>query len=133
MAKLEKLDQTYYDMDDPEEEPASGREESAEIGTSDSVRMTTDHKTIKQWVQRRGGRPIAFRDKPEGTAGLIIDFSNFILSNNLVRLSWKEFFRKFDQAGLVFLYQEETGSGEKSQFNALVDKYALTLDHILDS
>ncbi|MBV9349705.1 MAG: hypothetical protein JO026_03060, partial [Patescibacteria group bacterium] len=31
-------------------------------------------------------------------------------------ISWDEFFRIFDDRGLLFLYQEETANGEQSRF-----------------
>jgi hypothetical protein len=39
---------------------------------------------------------------------------------NLVEISWDEFFKKFDEANLALVYEEETASGQRSNFNKLV-------------
>jgi len=35
---------------------------------------------------------------------------------NLVEISWDEFFKEFDEANLALVYEEETASGEPSYF-----------------
>ena len=42
--------------------------------------------------------------------------------DNLEEISWEELFEKFDDANLALLYQEETASGERSNFNKLVGR-----------
>lgn len=38
----------------------------------------------------------------------------------LQKISWDEWFRKFDERDLAFLYQQRTASGRPSRFNKLV-------------
>ena len=40
----------------------------------------------------------------------------------LEEISWEEFFERFDDASLALLHQEETASGEKSNFNKLIGR-----------
>lgn len=42
--------------------------------------------------------------------------------DNLEEISWDEFFEKFDESNLALLYQEETASGQRSNFNKLVGR-----------
>jgi hypothetical protein len=35
-------------------------------------------------------------------------------------LTWGEFFEKFDEAELSFLYQDETADGKKSRFHKFI-------------
>jgi len=42
----------------------------------------------------------------------------------LEKVSWDEFFEKFDQSNLEFLYQEKTADGQTSRFNKFVRRSA---------
>ncbi len=88
-------------------------------------KTTTDHETIRQWVEERGGRPSAVkRTREEGEEiGIIrIDFPGYSGGESLEEISWDEWFEKFDDSDLVFLYQEETSEGERINFNKLVKR-----------
>jgi hypothetical protein len=82
------------------------------------AKRTRDHDTIRRWAERRGGRPTMV----EGTQILRIDFDDPDGSRdeNLVPVSWDEFFRAFDERGLELLYQEHTHDGHISRFNKFV-------------
>ena len=41
---------------------------------------------------------------------------------NLVAISWDEFFKKFDEQQLALTYQETTAEGKKSNFNKLISR-----------
>jgi catechol 2,3-dioxygenase-like lactoylglutathione lyase family enzyme len=84
------------------------------------AKTTRDHDTIRRWVEERGGRPATVRGTARGAEpGLLrIDFQE--PDENLEPLEWDEFFEKFDEAGLTFLYQEETADGGLSRFNKFV-------------
>lgn len=75
---------------------------------------TTDHETIRKWVEARGGKPVHVA----GTGGigdpgiLRVEFPD----PDLEDISWEEFFEKFDSSGLTFLYQETTEDGRESRF-----------------
>jgi hypothetical protein len=86
---------------------------------------TTDHDTIRQWVEERGGQPATVADTQQGNeeAGLLrIDFPDHGEDAELEAISWDAFFEKFDEENLAFLYQEETDDGETSRFCRFVSK-----------
>jgi hypothetical protein len=90
------------------------------------AQITTDHDQIRKWAEARGGRPATVRSThAKSDAGIIrIEFPEAPNSKHeaLEEISWDEFFKKFDESGLALLYQEETASGEKSNFNKLIGR-----------
>lgn len=85
--------------------------------TGESQR-TTDHERIKRWAEERGGKPATVTRTKEGDeAGVLrIDFEGYSGEDSLEEISWKEFFEKFDEKNLEFLYQDKTRDGEQSRF-----------------
>jgi hypothetical protein len=86
---------------------------------------TTNHDTIRDWVEARDGQPSAVKRTRGGRGkndpGIIrIDFPGYSGQGSLEPISWDEFFEKFDDGDLVFVYQEETARGQQSNFNKLV-------------
>lgn len=81
---------------------------------------TTDHDTIRQWIENHGGRParVAQRDKSEGGGILRVDFGE--KEESLEEISWDAFFDIFEDRNLAFLYQEEASRGRDSRFNKFV-------------
>lgn len=86
--------------------------------------MTTDHHHIREWVESREAWPatVAQTHSSEDPGIIRIDFPDYSGANSLDRISWEEWFQKFDESGLVFLYQETLASGEQSNFNKLVSR-----------
>jgi len=75
-----------------------------------SAKTTTNHKEIRRWVEERGGHPSTVkRTMGKGhTPGLLrIDYPGFSGEESLEEITWDEFFDKFDQEELAFLYQDE--------------------------
>lgn len=76
--------------------------------------ITTNHQEIKQWAQKYGGKPQVI-DDPQALSdipGVRIDFpgkiDDFLLSETKVRdVSWEEFFKKFEENQLAFIYIPE--------------------------
>ncbi len=87
-------------------------------------KTTTDHKTIQAWSEARGGKPATVKStEKDGEAGVLrIDFPGYSGAGSLEEISWDEFFKKFDEKKLAFLYQEHTSSGEESRFFKLVSR-----------
>jgi hypothetical protein len=86
---------------------------------SDDTKMTVDHNIIKHWIEERGGEPakISKPDIPVEEEGVLrIKFRGFQYESNLVPISWSDFFTKFDQSNLAFVYEEKTPDGELSRF-----------------
>lgn len=72
-------------------------------------RTTTDHDTIRRWAEERGGRPARVRGtgRGEDPGMLRIDLPGYGAEESLEEISWEEFFHKFEEKRLAFLYQEE--------------------------
>lgn len=87
---------------------------------------TTDHETIKKWAEKRGGRPAAVKDtEKEGEdAGILrIHFPKYSGSeDSMEEIPWEEFFDKFEEADLAFLYQEKTKDGKESRIFKFVER-----------
>jgi len=86
--------------------------------------VTIDHEEIRRWVEERGGHPACVRgtgDKDD--VGLLrIDFPGYSGEQKLQPISWEEFFDKFEENKLAFLYQEETKDGKESRFDKLISR-----------
>ncbi|WP_173932735.1 hypothetical protein [Chelativorans sp. Marseille-P2723] len=83
------------------------------------TKTTTDHDTIRKWVEERGGKPT--RVASSGNGGILrIDFGE--PEDRLEEIGWDEFFRIFDERKLAFLYQDKTSSGDTSRFNKFVER-----------
>ncbi|HEY8261036.1 MAG TPA: hypothetical protein VIG55_07485 [Methylosinus sp.] len=82
------------------------------------AQTTTDHETIRKWVEARGGRPARVRrtGKGEDPGILRLDFGEPDAA--LEEISWNEFFDKFEENELALLFQDE----RDSRFNKLVHR-----------
>lgn len=87
-------------------------------------KMTTNHDEIRKWAEARGGKPATVRStaSKEDVGLLRIDFPGYAGEGTLEEITWDEFFKKFDEKKLAFLYQEKTSSGEESRFFKLVSR-----------
>lgn len=85
------------------------------------AKNTTDHSEIRRWAEARGGRPatVAATGEDEHAGVLRIAFRD---DPSLETLDWDEFFDKFEEEDLAFLYQERTRDGSISRFFKLVQR-----------
>ncbi len=84
-------------------------------------RTTRDHDTIRRWTEARGGQPARVPGTQQGGAGVIrLQFPESEGTNDLEPISWDDFFAKFDENKLAFVYQEATSEGQVSRFNRIV-------------
>ena len=90
--------------------------------TSQSA-TTIDHAQIQRWVEARDGTPAAVRATEAGDdPGILrIRFSDES-ADDLDAIGWDEFFDKFEEAGLAFLYQDQTTGGGTSRFHKFVKR-----------
>jgi hypothetical protein len=91
-------------------------------GSSGKSHTTTDHEEIKRWVEERGGKPATVKGTGKEAGVLRIDFPGYSGGDSLEEISWEDFFTKFDESNLQFLYQEQTSSGEQSRFNKFISR-----------
>lgn len=79
----------------------------------------TDHKRIREWAERRGGRPSRVKATAEGDTGLLrLDFGD--QDEALEPIDWDLFFKIFEENNLALLEQEETSAGKTSRFSKFV-------------
>jgi hypothetical protein len=90
--------------------------------TETKTKTTTDHDEIRRWVEERGGKPARVKGTGDGddTGLLRIDLPGGAGEESLEHVSWDEWFEKFDEKQLAFLYQDEKASGEGSTFFKLI-------------
>jgi hypothetical protein len=90
-------------------------------------KVTTDHRVIQQWIEDRGGKPATVkRTESDDDPGLLrVDFPGYGRDesrHSLEEISWDDFFQKFDEKELAFLYQDEMKSGQPSRFFKFVSR-----------
>lgn len=87
-------------------------------------KVTTDHNQIRKWVEERGGKPATVKDTGDkGEPGVLrINFPGYGDEESLREISWEDFFEKFEEKQLAFLYQEELKSGQESRFFKFVSR-----------
>ncbi|MFI7445142.1 hypothetical protein [Nonomuraea indica] len=97
-----------------EQEIGSAEEHEERPGRS---LITTDHEVIRQWAEKRGGRPAtAPGSEHEGRPGVLrFDFPGYG-GADLEEISWDDWFATFDARKLNFIYQEHTKDGKDSNF-----------------
>ena len=89
------------------------------------AKQTTDHGEIRTWVEARGGKPatISGTENRGEEAGLLrIDMPGGASNPPLEPIDWDDFFKKFDEKGLAFLYQDQKADGEPSFFCKFVNR-----------
>lgn len=93
---------------------------------STESQRTTDHETIRQWAEERGGHPATVGDTgDEDDPGILrIDFEDGDdgADEDLERISWDAFFEAFEENDLAMVYQDETDGGDESRFAKFVGR-----------
>jgi len=91
---------------------------------SGETKKMTGHEEIRQWVEERGGYPATVAETGSGgePGVLRIDFPGYSGQDSLQRISWEDFFQKFDEENLAFLYQDRIRDREESRFVKLVNR-----------
>ena len=82
-----------------------------------SSKETRDHDEIRKWVEKHDGVPavVDTNGTPNDDDGILrIKFRDG--NDKLEEITWEDFFEKFDERNLTFLYQDD----EKSRFNKFV-------------
>lgn len=87
-----------------------------------SSQTTVDINVIKEWTEKRGGKPAIVKSThdEEGSGVLRIDFPGFSGEGSLEEVPWEEWYEVFIERKLAFLYQDQTSEGKESRFFKLV-------------
>lgn len=94
--------------------------------------VTTNHDKIRRWIEERDGVPATVERTGErrGEPGILrVKFPEQTESGSLKQLSWDDFFEKFDQENLAFLYQDEVQDGSVSRFCKFIDRSGAQTEH----
>ena len=93
--------------------------------SSAAARPLTDHDEIRQWAEDRGARPsrVSGTGVAEDVGMIRLDFPGYSGGESLEEISWDEWFDNFDDRNLALMVQDETASGEISNFNKLVSRH----------
>lgn len=86
---------------------------------------TTDPSVIRKWAEERNGEPatVGGTPRPGEESGILrIAFPDAGGDEKLERIDWDEFFDKFEEENLAFLYQNETRDGQTSRFFKFVSR-----------
>ncbi|HEY8536783.1 MAG TPA: hypothetical protein VIL25_10040 [Vicinamibacterales bacterium] len=89
-----------------------------------SAQPLVDHDRIREWAEARGAKPARVKGtggrRGQGDVGMIrLDFPGYSGARSLQPISWKEWFRQFDENNLALL----VGSGPGTRrFNKLVSR-----------
>jgi hypothetical protein len=88
------------------------------------TKTTTDHDDIRRWVEAHDGKPATIRGTEHGEeAGVLrIDFPGGAGEDRLEHIEWDDWFDKFDESKLAFVYQEHKADGSDSTFFRLVNR-----------
>lgn len=87
-----------------------------------SSQTTTDHDTIRKWIEQRDGTPsVVTGTKDDAGEGILrVDFRE--PDKKLQEIPWDAFFETFEDRKLAFLYQDKTADGQESRFFKFVDR-----------
>jgi hypothetical protein len=80
------------------------------------MKLTADHAEIRRWVEEHGGYP-GLVEAADGRERLAVAFG----PDDERRLSWEEFFERFDRESLAFAYDPE-GNGDATATAKLVSR-----------
>ncbi len=94
------------EIDSPDDEPERDGRSLA----------TTSHDVIRQWADKRGGKPATVDGTEHGDHLGVLRFDFGGDNERLREVSWDEWFRTFDDRKLNFLYQEQRSDGRQSNF-----------------
>jgi hypothetical protein len=85
-------------------------------------KITSDHDVIRNWAEERGAKPSHVkRTGSRDDIGILrLDFPGYSGEGTLEPITWDQFFEKFDERKLALVYEDETASGQKSNFNKII-------------
>src|SRR5215470_9103010 len=83
---------------------------------------TTDHDKIRRWAESRGGHPATVRRTERNKEAGILRLDFDPPDETLEKISWDDFFEKFEDADLAFLYQDKAEGGKTSRFHKFVSR-----------
>ncbi|HKF94952.1 MAG TPA: hypothetical protein VKB96_10220 [Gammaproteobacteria bacterium] len=91
---------------------------------SQESKTTINHDEIRAWIEARNGTPatVASTANNDEPGVLRVLFQEQESGKSLEKISWDDFFKKFEEEKLAFLYQDETKDGKTSRFFKFVQR-----------
>jgi hypothetical protein len=89
---------------------------------SNESKITTNHKEIIEWAEKRNGIPASVKGTDSKNDPGVIRITFQDTDETFEPIDWKDFFEKFEENNLAFVYQEETQDGQLSRFSKLVSR-----------
>ena len=86
------------------------------------AKTTINHEEIRRWAEARDGVPVSAKGVDEDGDEIALLRISFRDDPTLKRISWDEFFERFEDDDLAFLYQEQTADGKRSRFFKMVER-----------
>lgn len=85
---------------------------------------TTNHDVMRRWIEDRHGVPacVAATNNDDDVGVLRVHFPGQGSGDQLDEISWEDFFAKFEEADLMFLYDVHTSDGALSRFSKFVQR-----------
>lgn len=104
--------------------PKGQAKKTSERAESHTSKYTSDHEVIRKWAEERGAKPAVVKGTGgKGDIGMLrLDFPGYGGGESLEHISWDDWFDKFEKRNLALVYQDETGKGEKSNFNKIISR-----------
>jgi hypothetical protein len=95
-----------------------------EIYMTQESKTTIDHDEIRAWIEARNGTPatVSSTSDDDEPGILRVLFQEQESGKSLEKISWEDFFEKFEEEKLAFLYQDETKDGRTSRFFKFVQR-----------
>jgi hypothetical protein len=92
-----------------------------------SIKITTNHEAIREWIEGHDGRPAIIRGSVDTLSGLSIVFGNDnALRQEMEEISWDEFFDTFESAHLSFRYSDGIfASGDEDLSYNFIDRESI--------
>jgi hypothetical protein len=84
----------------------------------DMKRITRNHEEIKHWAEERDGVPAVPKTNDVSSKtpqGLYIDFLDNGENKEMKQISWNEFFEKFEEKDLAFVYKDKVELGAENK------------------
>ena len=94
--------------------------------------ITTDHATIKEWVETRGGTPARVTGQTDDASSLYIVREDEAMEG-MESVSWNDFFETFETEGLAFLYAGYEPGDSDEWFYDIVERDEIAERADLDS
>lgn len=93
-----------------------------EIPRTDDTRTTTDHETIREWVEGRGSTAAQVTEPAGNDPGSLAIIPVGKMDDSVRDLPWEEFFEIFEEEKLAFVHRTERDDPKEQWFCAFIER-----------